>query len=144
MVQTCIVHLIRAAPVDVVSGPQSCPTCATGDLHGRKRGHRCARLDAFGVSELGRKYPKSVKVWRDAWDRLVLFLQFPPAVRRVLYTANSIASLNAKLLKATRSRGNSHNDPAVLKTLWLMICTIEVKRVVQRVKKAKHDIEYNG
>ena len=54
-----------------------------------------ARLDAFKASELGRKYPQSVKVWCDAWDRLVLFLQFPPAARRVLYTTNSIVSLNA-------------------------------------------------
>ncbi|WP_415689847.1 transposase, partial [Corynebacterium belfantii] len=39
----------------------------------------------------------SVKVWRDAWDRFVPFLQFPPAARRVLYTTNSIESLNAEL-----------------------------------------------
>ncbi|MBG9260328.1 transposase, partial [Corynebacterium belfantii] len=79
-----------------------------------------AALDAFEASELGQKYPQSVKVWRDAWDRFVPFLQFPPAARRVLYTTNSIESLNAQLRKATRNWGQFPNDTAALKTLWLM------------------------
>ena len=56
-----------------------------------------ASLDAFEASELGQKYPQSVKVWRDGWDRFVPFLQLPPAARRVLYTTNSIESLNAQV-----------------------------------------------
>ena len=63
------------------------------------------QLDAFESSEFGRKYPQSVKMWRDAWERFVPFLQFLPAARRVLYTTNSIESLNARLRKATRNRG---------------------------------------
>ncbi|WCZ38502.1 Transposase, Mutator family [Corynebacterium jeddahense] len=72
------------------------------------------------------------------------FLQFPPAARRVLYTTNSIESLNAELRKATRNRGQFPNDTAALKTLWLMICNIEDKRAAQRAKKAKRDVECNG
>ena len=72
------------------------------------------------------------------------FLQFPPAARRVLYTTNSIESLNAQLRKATRNRGQFPNDAAALKTLWLIICNIEDKRAAQRAKKAKREIECNG
>ena len=72
------------------------------------------------------------------------FLQFPPAARRVLYTTNSIESLNAELRKATRNRGQFPNDTAALKTLWLMICNIEDKRAAQQAKKAKCEIECNG
>lgn len=54
-----------------------------------------ASLDAFKASELGCKYPQSVKVWRGGWDRFVPFVQFPPAAWRVCYTTNSIESLNA-------------------------------------------------
>lgn len=72
------------------------------------------------------------------------FLQFPPAARRVLYTTNSIESLNAELRKATRNRGQFQNDTAALKTLWLMICNIEDKRAAQRAKKAKRNIECSG
>lgn len=58
-------------------------------------------------------------------------LQFPPAARRVLYTTNSIESLNAQVRKATRDREQFPNDTAALKTLWLAICNIEDKRAAQ-------------
>ncbi|MBG9362181.1 transposase, partial [Corynebacterium diphtheriae bv. mitis] len=56
---------------------------------------------------------------------------------RVLYTTNSIESLNAELRKATRNRGQFPNDTAALKTLWLMICNIEDKRAAKRAKQGK-------
>lgn len=97
-----------------------------------------ATLDAYKDSEFGRKYPQSVKVWRDAWERFVPFLQLPPAARKVLHTTNSIESLNAELRKATRNRRQLPNDTAALKTLWLMICSIEDKRAAQPTRKTKH------
>lgn len=54
-------------------------------------------------SELGQKYPQSVKVWSDVWDRIVLFLQFPPMARKVIYPTNSIGSTKNELCKATRN-----------------------------------------
>ena len=145
MVQTCIVHLIRAAN-RWVSYQDRRPVCSALRKVYTASNEDTARaaLEAFEASELGGKYPQSVKVWRDAWERFVPFLQFPPAARRVLYTTNSIESLNAELRKATRNRGQFPNDTAALKTLWLMICNIEDKRAAQRAKKAKRDIECNG
>ena len=145
MVQTCIVHLIRAAN-RWVSYQDRRPVCSALRKVYTASNEDTARaaLEAFEACELGGKYPQSVKVWRDAWERFVPFLQFPPAARRVLYTTNSIESLNAELRKATRNRGQFPNDTAALKTLWLMICNIEDKRAAQRAKKAKRDIECNG
>ena len=76
------------------------------------------------------KYPQSVTVWEDAWDRFVPFVQFPPAARKVIYATNSIESFNNQLRKATRNRVQFTNDDSALKTLWLMICTIEDKRAL--------------
>ena len=96
MVQTCIVHLIRAANRWVSYQDRTTVFRMLRDIYTAANGDTArASLDAFQVSELGRKYPQSVKVWRDAWDRFVPFLQFPPAARRVLYTTNSIESINA-------------------------------------------------
>ena len=96
-----------------------------------------AALKEFSDSELGVKYPQSVKVWQDAWDRFVPFLQFPPAARKVIYTTNSIESFNNQLRKATRNRVQFTNDESALKTLWLMICNIEDKRAAKRAKQDK-------
>lgn len=96
MVQTCIVHLIRAANRWVSYQDRKAVSGMLRDIYTAANEDTArARLDAFQSSDLGLKYPQSLKAWRDGWDRFVPFLQFPPAPRRVLYTTNSIESLNA-------------------------------------------------
>lgn len=65
------------------------------------------------------------------------FHQFPPTARKVIYTTNSIGSMNSELRKATRHRVQFPTDVAVLKILRLMICTIEDRRAATRVKRGK-------
>ncbi len=93
-------------------------------------------LESFERTELGRKYPSAVKAFRDAWERFVPFLAFPPALRRVIYTTNSIESLNYQLRKVTKNSGHFPNGAAVMKLLWLAICNIiEDKRGRDRTKE---------
>jgi hypothetical protein len=55
---------------------------------------------------------------------------------RVIYTTNSIESLNYQLRKIIKNRGHFPNDHAVIKLLWLAICSIEDKRARDRAKEA--------
>ena len=73
--------------------------------------------------------------WEAAWERFIPFLAFPPELRRVIYTTNSIESLNYQLRKIIKNRGHFPNDQAVTKLLWLAICNIEDKRARQRAKE---------
>jgi putative transposase len=57
-------------------------------------------------------------------------------LRRVIYTTNSIESLNYQLRKIIKNRGHFPNDDAVIKLLWLAIRDIEDKRARQRAKEA--------
>jgi len=66
--------------------------------------------------------------WRDAWERFIPFLEFPPEVRKILYTTNASESLNYQLRKIIKNRGHFPNDDAVIKLLWLAIRDIEDKR----------------
>ena len=93
-------------------------------------------LAAFEDSDLGRKYPATIKTFTDAWERFTPFLAFPPELRRVIYTTNSIESLNYQLRKVTKNRGHFPNDAAAIKLLWLAIRTIEDKHARQRAKEA--------
>ena len=61
---------------------------------------------------------------------------FPPAVRKIIYTTNSIASLNYQLRKIIKNRGHFPNDEAVVKLLWLAIRDIEDKRARERARQA--------
>ena len=94
-------------------------------------------LDIFEGSKWGKKYPATVRVWRDAWQRFIPFLEFPPAVRKIIYTTNSIESLNYQLRKIIKNRGHFPNDDAVVKLLWLAIRDIEDKRARERAKQAR-------
>ena len=136
MVQTCVVHLIRAANRWVAYGDRKeVSKHLRGIYTAVNEDEARSALDEFEASELGQKYPQSVKVWRDAWDRFIPFLQFPPAARKVIYTTNSIESMNSELRKATRNRVQFPSDSAAVKTLWLMICNIEDRRAARRAKE---------
>jgi putative transposase len=50
----------------------------------------------------------------------------------MLYTTNSIESLNYQLRKVTKARGHFPGDDAIVKLLWLAIINIEDKRARER------------
>ncbi|HHT8842888.1 TPA: transposase, partial [Burkholderia cenocepacia] len=62
-------------------------------------------LATFADSNLGKKYPAAVASWENAWERFTPFLAFGPALRKVIYTTNSIESLNFQLRKIIKNRG---------------------------------------
>jgi transposase-like protein len=135
-VQTCVVHLIRAAMRFVTYNDRKAvaaalkPIYQAGDADAAR-----VELDAFIASPLGQKYPNTVATFESAWERFTPFLAFPPELRRVIYTTNAIESLNYQLRKIIKNRGHFPNDAAIVKLLWLAICTIEDKRAHEREKE---------
>ena len=83
-----------------------------------------AELDAFEQGTWGQKFPTVVAAWRRAWDRVIPFFAFPPAVRRVIYTTNAIESINSQLRKIIKSRGHFPSDDAANKLIWLALRNI--------------------
>ena len=132
-VQTCVVHLIRAAMRFVSWKDRKAVAAALRPIYEAANDQAAqAALEAFAATPLGIKNPHTIRVFTNAWDRFIPFLAFPPMLRRVIYTTNSIESLNYQLRKVTRNRGHFPNDAAVVKLLWLAICTIEDKRARER------------
>ncbi|MDN5804862.1 MAG: IS256 family transposase [Microlunatus sp.] len=137
MVQTCVVHLIRASMrfvsyqdrKAVAAMLRPIYTAATEDA-------ALMALTTFADSNLGKKYPAAVASWENAWERFTPFLAFGPALRKVIYTTNSIESLNYQLRKIIKNRGHFPNDVAAVKLLWLAIRNIEDKRARERAKEA--------
>lgn len=135
-VQTCVVHLIRAAMRFVGYSDRKAVAAALKPLYTAANAEAARiELDTFADSKWGKKYPHAVATWTNAWERFIPFLAFPPELRRVIYTTNSIESLNYQLRKVTKNRGHFPNDDAVIKLLWLAICNIEDKRARDRAKE---------
>jgi putative transposase len=97
-VQTCIVHLIRASlrwvnykdrrrVAAALRGIYDAPTEASA---------RDA-LDALADSNIAREYPGIIRRWREAWERVIPFFDFPPEVRKVIYTTDESVNAGAVL-----------------------------------------------
>jgi len=119
-VQTCIVHLIRQSLRFVPDKHRKkVASDSAPDLHRRRRRQRrrCAR----GVrSRLGRA-PMIGKTWREAWEHVIPFLAFPPDVRRVVYTTNTIEALHRQIRKTIKNRGHFPTEEAARKLIYLSI-----------------------
>lgn len=135
-VQTCVVHLIRASMRFVNYKDRKAVAKALRQIYTAPDDKVALdEFNAFRNSDWGKKYPHAVATWEAAWERFIPFLAFPPELRRVIYTTNSIESLNYQLRKVIKNRGHFPNDEAVIKLLWLAICNIEDKRARQRAKE---------
>jgi putative transposase len=136
-VQTCVVHLIRASMRFVSYGDRKAVAAALRPIYtAPNEDAALLALTEFADSKLGRKYPAAVATWENAWDRFTPFLAFGPALRKVIYTTNSIESLNYQLRKIIKNRGHFPSDAAAVKLLWLAIRNIEDKRARERAKEA--------
>lgn len=137
LVQTCVVHLIRALMRYVSYTDRKAVAAMLKPIYTAvDDDDALMALTAFADSVLGRKYPMAVKTWEDAWDRFIPFLDFGPATRKVIYTTNSIESLNYQMRKIIKNRGQFPNDASVVKLLWLAMGNIEDKRARERAKEA--------
>jgi len=123
--QTCIVHLIRNS-LDFASWKdRKLLAAAIKPIYTATSAEAAqAELDAFEQGPWGQKFPTVVAAWRRAWDRVIPFFAFPPAVRRVIYTTNAIESINARLRKIIKTRGHFPSDDAAAKLIWLALRNI--------------------
>jgi len=125
VVQLCVVHLIRAS-LRYASRKYWGPL--TRDLRpvytACDEAAAAAALEAFAAAWETR-YPAIVKLWRAHWAEFIPFLAFPPEVRRVIYTTNLIESMNARLRKVTRNRGQFPSEQAALKVLYLAVRNLQ-------------------
>jgi len=123
--QTCIVHLIRNS-LDYASWKDRKPLAqALRPIYAAASAEAAeVALDAFEASEWGQKFPTVVGAWRRAWDQVIPFFAFPPAIRRVIYTTNAIESVNARLRKIIKTRGHFPTDDAASKLIWLALRNI--------------------
>ncbi len=123
--QTCIVHLIRNSLEYASWKDRRALAAALKPIYTAASAEAAeAELLAFEQGPFGQKFPTVVAAWRRAWDRVIPFFAFPPAVRKVIYTTNAIESINASLRKIIKTRGHFPSDEAAAKLIWLALRNI--------------------
>jgi putative transposase len=124
-VQTCVIHLIRntfryAARQDWDQMARDLKPIYTAVNADQAE----ARLEDFAEKWQG-KYPAAVKLWRNAWNEFIPFLDYDVEIRKIICTTNAIESLNARYRRAVRARGHFPNDAAALKCLYLVTRSLD-------------------
>lgn len=119
--QICVVHQIRNACRYVVWKDKKQFTKDMKHIYDAPTGQAAkAALEDF-ASKWGSKYSYAVKSWRDNWEELTAFYEFPIEIRKIIYTTNLIENLNGKIRKYTKNKLSFPTDEAVMKSTFLAL-----------------------
>lgn len=120
-VQLCIVHMVRNS-LKYVSWKDY--KAITADLKAiykaSTEGAALLELERFG-EKWDEQYPQISKSWHNHWPNLITLFEYPPDIRRVIYTTNAIESLNSVIRKATKQRKVFPTDDSAMKVVYLAI-----------------------
>ena len=127
VVQLCIVHMVRHSlnyvswkrRKEVAADLRSIYTAATAQEAELMLGDFEAKWDT--------EYQPIGQSWRINWERLTPFFDYPPEIRKVIYTTNAIESVNMSLRKLTKNRGSFPSDEALTKLFYLALRNISQK-----------------
>ena len=126
-VQLCIVHMVRNSlnyvswkmRAEVAADLKRIYTASTADEAEQRLGEFEDKWDDA--------YLPISQSWRRNWARIIPFFDYPPEIRKVIYTTNAIESVNMSLRKITKNRGSFPSDEALLKLFFLALRNISKK-----------------
>ena len=75
------------------------------------------------------KYPYSVKSWQTNWAELIVYMEYPMEIRKIIYTTNIIENLNRQIRKYTSNKSMFPTDDAVKKSVYLAILNSELNKI---------------
>jgi transposase-like protein len=120
-VQLCVVHKVRNSLKYVSWKERKAVAADLRAIYGSATLDEATRaLERFG-ERWDATYPAISPSWHRDWDRLTVFFDYPPQIRKVIYTTNAIESLNYSLRKVLKNRGAFPNDESILKILYLAL-----------------------
>ena len=125
IVQTCLIHLIR----------NTFRLASKKDWDALKRDVKqiytavnatAARVAFDELTEKwGTRYAAIIRLWANAWEQFIPFLDYDVEIRRVLCSTNAIESLNARYRRAIKARGHFPTEQAALKCLYLVTRSLD-------------------
>ena len=126
-IQLCIVHMIRNS-VKYVNWKDRKELCKDlKKIYSSSTEQQAeTQLDAF-AEKWDSKYPTISKMWRQHWERVIPFFDYPADIRKVIYTTNAIESLNRSLRKVIKTKGAFPNDASILKIFYMALANISKK-----------------
>jgi len=119
--QICVVHQIRNACKYVVWKDKKQFTADMKEIYNAPTKQAAeAALNDF-ASKWEHKYSYAIQSWKNNWEDLTVFFEFPVDIRKIIYTTNLIENLNGKIRKYTKNKLSFPTDEAVMKSVYLAV-----------------------
>jgi transposase-like protein len=126
-VQSCIVHQIRNSLKYVASKDQKIFMADLKPVYQAVNKNEAEeRLEALS-EKWNKKYPVVIDSWKRNWEKLTTYFKYPQAIRKLVYTTNTIEGYHRQIRKVTKTKGSFTSDIALLKLMYLATKNIEKK-----------------
>lgn len=126
-VQSCIVHQIRNSLKYVASKDQKAFMKDLKPVY-QAAGKDIAEQNFEKLAETWKKkYPVVIGSWEKNWEKLTSYFKYPDAIRKLIYTTNTIEGYHRQIRKVTKTKGAFTSDMALLKLVYLASRNIEKK-----------------
>lgn len=119
LVQLCIVHVLRNSLKYVAAKDRKAVAQDLKEIYGAPTAEAAEQELKRFDENWGKPYVSVTTQWQRNWQRIIPFFQFPPEIRRIIYTTNTVESLNRSFRKIIKNRGAFPSEEAAIKLLYL-------------------------
>jgi len=126
-VQSCVVHQIRNSIRYVASKDQKPFMADLKPVYQAASKDEAERQLKELEAKWGKKYPVVIESWHRNWDKLSTYFKYSPAIRKLIYTTNTIEGFHRQVRKVTKTKGAFTSDMALLKLIYLATMNIQKK-----------------
>ena len=118
-IQLCIVHMVRNSLKFVSYKDRKNIAADLKEIYHSSTVELAEKALEIFSSKWDSKYSTISQSWKNNWANIIPFFAYPPEIRKVIYTTNTIESLNMTLRKILKTRASFPNDDALRKLLYL-------------------------
>lgn len=126
-VQSCIVHQIRNSLKYVASKDQKEFMKELKPVYQAVSKDVAAQQMEKLSEKWSKKYPVVIGSWQRNWEKLTTYFAYPEAIRKLIYTTNTIEGYHRQIRKVTKTKGAFTSDMALLKLIYLATKNIQKK-----------------
>jgi putative transposase len=126
-VQLCIVHMVRNSMHYVSYKHRKELAADLKSIYTSANAEEAELNLEIMAEKWDKSYPVVSKSWKSRWANVIPFFEYPPEIRKVIYTTNTIESMNMTLRKVTRNHRIFPNDEAAFKVVYLALQNISKK-----------------
>ncbi len=126
-VQLCIVHMVRNSLKYVSWKLRKTVATDLRSIYTASSAEAAEQALETFENKWRKQFPSIARSWRTHWTHIIPFFDYPPEIRKVIYTTNAIESMQAQLRKVTRKHGAFPTADAVRKVLYLALLRFSQK-----------------